>query len=221
MKSRVLKIALLLTAIYGLALAGPGCGLLDSSDIWIDLPDQSFEFSLDADLLKQAIEAELGVSLDGLTKIPAELDLQKTFAFELPPERIDLSDEEQLKDYIAAGKVNDVKIKYVQYTINNNTLNLGIPSLEMWMDQHDAVEITDSSEKIAVTKTIEPGWSGTDEVSFTEGGRQKLSDFLMSLKFCFIGRTEITIDTNVDRMIPTGVMDGIVKVGIKFSVDPL
>lgn len=207
---------LLIPSAFGFS----ACGLL-GGDIRIDLPDQTFPFSLDATLLKTSLEQQLGISLDGLTEIPAGYDVNQDFSFELDPQQVDFSDNPDLKKYIDAGKVNSVTVKYVQYTISTNSLNFSLPSLEMWLDGYDATGISASSQKVAVSGSINAGWTGTDEVQFTTDGRQILSDFLMSLKFAFIGKTDITVDTSVTRTIPSGQIDGQVTVGLYFTVSPL
>jgi hypothetical protein len=218
-----MKIVHVVTAFLLVSVTSFGigaCGLL-GGDIRIDLPDQTFPFSLDAGLLRQSLEDNLGISLSGQTEIPAGYDIKQTFSFELDPQKVDFSDNQDLKKYIDAGKVSGVTVKYVQYTISTNSLNFALPSLEMWLDGYDATGITASSEKVAVSGSIAAGWMGTDEVQFTTDGRQILSDFLMSLKFAFIGKTDVTVDTSVTRTIPSGQIDGQVTVGLYFTVSPL
>ncbi len=210
--------AVLLVALTALGFSS--CGLL-GGDIGIDMPDQTFPFSLDAGLLRQSLEQQLEISLDGLTEIPVGYPVNQTFPFELDPQKVDFSDNADLKKYIDAGKVSGVTVKYVQYTISTNSLNFALPSLEMWLDGYDATGITASSKEVAVSGSIAAGWMGTDEVQFMTDGRQILSDFLMSLKFAFIGKTDITVDTSVTRTIPTGLIEGQVTVGIRFTVSPL
>jgi hypothetical protein len=200
-----------------------GCGLFgDDAGIRIDLPDQTFDFELNADDLVTALEAELGVSLDGEVNIPPQLNLTKTFDFELPPEKIDLTDEDQLKDYIAAGKIKKVVIRYIQYNFSQNTLNYPLPGFEMFVDAFEATGITTSSDKVAETNEITVGLDGGPfEVIFSPNGRDILSEYFMSLKFAFLASGEVTIDTSQSRAIPSGRLAGTIVVGLYFTVDPL
>ncbi len=196
-----------------------GCGLLDSP-IRIDLPDQTFSFSVDASSLRSQLEQELGVSLSGQTTIPAQLNLNQTFNLDLPAQQIDFSDEQDLKQYLDAGKIKSVTVKYVQYSLTTNTLNYPVPALEIWLDEAGVSTIGAASKKIAQTEQVPAGQTGNGDLLFTTNGRQILSDFLLGLKFAFLGRTEITIDTSVSRNIPAGQLAGSVTIGLYFSVDP-
>ncbi len=235
--SSVFAIPFSLTLLLGIS----GCGLLDSAGgITISVPDQEFDFDLNADSirgeLQQAINDELqgGVTVDlsGKDEIPQQVcdaqnncvdvpAVKESFTFDLPAQQIDLSDQEELKKYVEAGKVTDVTIKYVNFEIESNSLNFDLPEVELFMDALGVSEITDSSDKIAVLPSIHAGDTNGVEVQFTNDGRQIMSGYLLGFKFAMMGRTTVSIDTSVTRTIPKGLMKGKVKIGLSFTVDPI
>ncbi|RME20740.1 MAG: hypothetical protein D6806_15845 [Deltaproteobacteria bacterium] len=207
---------------FALALGTGGCGLLDSSGgLRIDLPDQTFEFSLDATALVNQLESETGVNLDGITEIPAGVEVNETFATEIPPIPVDLSNQQELKDYIAAGKIKGVTVKYVRVALETNTFNYDIPAVEIFLDEISATSIGANSQKIGVTDPVPAGSTVNGELKFTDNGRQLLSDYLLGLSFAVLGRTEITIDTSASRLVPDGQLAGKITIGLYFTVDPL
>jgi len=213
----VLAVPVALIAVFSTFGVQSGCGL----PIRIDLPNQTFAFSLNASDLVSAVEEELNVNLQGLDTIPAHININESFEIPLPPQKVDLSDNADLKKYIEAGAVQSVTVKFVDYTVEQNTLNFDLPAVDMYMDNHSADIITASSKKIAVTQPIAAGFTGTDNVSFTTGGRQTLSDFLLSLKFTFLGLVDVHVDTSKTRTIPKGLLNGKLTVGLYFTVEPL
>jgi len=148
-------------------------------------------------------------------------DIKRTLELETPPEKVDLTGEEDLKKYVDAGKVKNVKIESIKYNIAQNTLNYDLPDMEMYMDDYEANEITASSKLIATLPTITPGTTGDGEVQWAPDGQSILSDLLMSFKFAIIGKATVEIDTKKNRAIPAGQIAGTVEVKVKFSVDPI
>lgn len=214
------NLSLIVTIMWSLSVAG--CGLFDSSGgLRIDIPDQTFDFSLDADALVSQLETQLNVSLQGQDEIPAGVDVNQSFPVDVPPAPVDLSDNQDLKKYIDAGKVKGVTVKYVKVDVTSNTLNYDIPQVEVYLDNVDATAITSSSSLIGLTSEIPAGQTITGELSFTTDGRQLLSDYLLSLSFAFLARTEVTIDTSVSRLVPAGQLAGRITLGLYFTVDPL
>jgi hypothetical protein len=219
----VLAVPVLIVAALTIAEVTGGCGLLDAADeIWIGPITQTFEFDLNADDVRALLEARLGTSLAGQTEIPAQLgDIQETLEFETPPEKVDLTGEEKLKEYVEASKVKNVKIESVKYDITQNTLNYDLPNLEMYMDEHDVTGLTQASQLVATLPVITAGTTGPGAVQWAPNGQSILSNYLMGFKFAIIGKAIVEIDTNKTRAIPAGQMAGIVEVKVKFSVDPL
>lgn len=215
----------LLAAVCWLPVAG-GCGLFDSGGIRVNVPTQTFAFDLDAGVVKTELEQYLqgqGISVDlsGKSEIPPEVgELQYTVEMETPPEQVDLSNEEDLKKYVEAGKVKSVEIKSIRYVIEQNTLNFDMPRLDVYMGGFDAQDTSDAA-LVAVIDSITAGWTGQDAVQFAEGGRETMSSYLLGYKFAFIGKADITIDTAVTRTIPDGLLAGRVEVDVQFTVDPL
>ncbi len=225
MKKLILVLAVPLTIVAALAIAevSGGCGLLDAADeIWIGPITQTFEFDLNADDVRALLEARLGTSLAGQTEIPAQLgDIHETLEFETPPEKVDLTGEEKLKEYVEASKVKNVKIESVKYNITQNSLNYDLPNLEIYMDAYEATGITGASQLVATLPVIAAGTTGPGAVQWAENGQDILSGYLMSFKFAIIGKATVEIDTDKTRAIPAGQMAGMVEVKVKFSVDPL
>ena len=219
----VLAVPMMIIAALTAAEVTGGCGLFDAADeIWIGPITQTFEFDLDANDVRALLEMQLGVSLAGLTEFPAQLgDIQRTLEFETPPEKVDLTGEEDLKDFVSAGKVKSVKIETVKYNITTNTLNYDLPILEMYMDDHSVNGLTQNSQLIATLPVITAGTTGPGAVQWAPDGQSILSGYLMSFKFAIIGKATVEIDTNKTRAIPAGQMAGLVEVQVKFSVDPL
>jgi hypothetical protein len=219
----VLAVPVMIVAALTVAEVTGGCGLLDAADeIWIGPITQTFEFDLDANDVRALLEAQLGVSLAGQTEFPAQLgDIQRTLEFETPPEKVDLTGEEDLKKYVDAGNVKNVRIESVKYDISQNTLNYDLPNLEMYMDDHSVSGLTQNSQLIATLPVITAGTTGPGAVQWAPNGQSVLSDYLMSFKFAIIGKATVEIDTNKTRAIPSGQMAGVVEVKVKFSVDPL
>jgi len=214
------KLAILVAITWSVSVAG--CGLLDSSGgIRIDIPDQTFDFSLDASALVSQLETQLGISLQGQTEIPTGVDINQSFTVDVPPAPVDLSDNQDLKKYIDAGKVKGVTVKYVRVDVVSNSLNYDIPQVEVYLDNVNASGITSSSSLIGVTSEIPAGQIVNGELGFTTDGRQILSDYLLSLSFAFLARTEVTIDTSVSRLVPAGQLAGKITLGLYFTVDPL
>lgn len=213
---------------FPLALLTAGCGMFDSASagIAINVPTQTFEFDLDAGVVKAELQQYLDdngipVDLTGKTEIPSEVpDFQQTFTLETPPEQVDLSNEQDLKKYIEAGKVKSVKVKSVIYIIEQNSLNFDVPRLDMFMGGIDAQDTSEAS-LVAVVDSIAAGWTGQDNVQFPEDGREVMSNYLLGYKFAFIGKVDIAIDTAVTRTIPSGVLAGRVEVSVQFTVDPI
>jgi len=198
------------------------CGLLDSSTgIRLDIPNQNFSFSLNADSLRTQLEQAAGVSLSGLAEFPAQVNLKQTFTLDLPAQQVDLSENQDLKKYIDAGKVKGVTVKFVKYNIDSNTLNYPLPALSIWLDNHGATQIGASSKEIARSPQIPAGQTGENELAFTPNGREVLSDYLLGLKFALLGQGQVTIDTTQSRAIPAGQISGSVTIGLYFTVDPL
>jgi hypothetical protein len=225
MKKLMIVLAVPMTIVAALTVAevSGGCGLLDAADeIWIGPITQTFEFDLDANDIRTQLETQLGVSLAGLTEFPAQVgDFQRTLEIETPPEKVDLSGEEDLKKYVEAGKIKSVKIESIKYNATQNTLNYDIPGMEIYMDDYAANEITASSKLIATLPTIAAGTTEPKEVDWASNGKSIMNDFLMSFKFAIMGKTSVEIDTTKNRAIPAGRMIGTVEVKVKFSVDPI
>lgn len=220
----VLTVPMMIVAALTVAQVTGGCGLWDAADeIWIGPITQTFDFDLDANDVRALLEHELGVSLAGQTEFPAELgDIQHTLEFETPPEKVDLTGEEDLKKYVDAGNVKNVRIESVKYDITQNTLNYDLPDMEMYMDAYEATGITDGvSQLIATLPVITAGTTGPGAVQWAPNGQSILSNYLMSFKFAIIGKATVEIDTSKTRAIPAGRMTGLVEVKVKFSVDPL
>jgi hypothetical protein len=234
--------------ICGVVTAGwiAGCGLLDSTaGLTIRLPDQEFEFYLDANVIRGQLETAIGkeynatISLAGLTEIPACIPSQEDCVYDLaganaykkkldfePPEfpvqQIDLSDQKDLKDYLDAGKISSVEIESISFEPSKNTLNFDLPVIDMLMDQYGVSVITESTtKKIAEVPSIRAGSTDHQGVRFTTNGRSIMSGYLLSLKFSLLAKTSFSIDTKVDRTIPVGELRGKVKVTLKFTVNPL
>jgi hypothetical protein len=219
----VLMVPVAIVAALTVLEVSGGCGLLGAADeIWIGPITQTFDFDLNANDIRTLLEAEFG-SLAGLTEFPAQLgDIQRTLEMETPPEKVDLTGEQDLKKYVEAGKVKNVKIESVKYNISQNTLNYDLPDMEMYMDDYEVTKINDATSKlIATLPTITAGTTGPGEVQWAPDGQNILSDFLMSFKFAIIGKATVEIDTTRNRAIPAGQMAGTVEVKVKFSVDPL
>jgi hypothetical protein len=242
MKKILVTLTVSLAAIGWLGVMGGvgGCGLLDSaSGITISLPTQEFDFDLNADQARSQLEQALNdqlpqgfdLDLSGQSEIPTEVcvgqqcqpvpAVQETFTFDLPAQQIDFSDNQDLKRYVEAGKVKDVKIKFISYNIASNSLNFNLPEVELYMDALGAAQITASSDKIAVLPAVNAGVTGEGNVQFTTDGRQIMSNYLLGYKFAMLGRTSYTIDTAVTRTIPQGQMVGKVQIGLEFTVDPI
>jgi len=219
----VLAVPVMIVAALTVAEVTGGCGLWDATDeIWIGPITQTFNFDLDANDVRTMLEARLGVSLAGQTEIPSQLgDIQETLEFETPPEKVDLTGEEDLKKYADAGNVKSVRIESVKYDITQNTLNYDLPNLQMYMDDHDVTGLTQVSQLIATIPVITAGTTGPGAVQWAPDGQNILSDYLMSFKFAIIGKATVEIDTSKTRAIPSGQMSGLVEVKVKFSVDPI
>jgi hypothetical protein len=219
----VLAVPMMIVAALTAAQVTGGCGLWEATDeIWIGPITQTFDFDLDANDVRALLEAQLGVSLAGQTEFPAQLgEIQRTLEFETPPEKVDLTGEEKLKQYVDAGNVKNVRIESVTYNITQNTLNYDLPHMEMYMDDHEVTGLTQASQLVATLPVITAGTTGPGAVQWAANGQSILSDYLMSFKFAIIGKATVEIDTTKTRAIPAGQMAGIVEVKVKFSVDPL
>jgi hypothetical protein len=232
-----------LLALVAAALAGfvGGCGLLDMNDgITITLPAQEFPFNLNADVAKAQLQQYIAtldpplntLDLTNQTEIPTEVcyggtcvdvpRIQQTLKIAVPAQQVDLRDQDQLKDYIAAGKVKKVNIDYIEYEITTNTLNFDLPALDLYLDDLNTSSIQADSDKVARVASIRAGTVGQDEVQFTVDGRQVMSDYLIQdFAFAFLSQAEFSFDTNVTRSIPGGQLIGVVRVQISFKVDPI
>ena len=215
-----------------LAFGAGGCGLLDSTtEIRVELPVQEFDFELDASIVKAQLQAYLdsqgiGIDISGMQELPADvagvpLTIQQTFELELPPEQVDLSDEEDLRQYIESGKIKSVKIKFIRADIATNSLNFQTPEIEMWMDDLSATGITANSDQVAIIPSIAAGATGEVDLEFTPGGRDTMSNYLLSYQFALMAMVAITIDTSVTRTIPDGLLQGKLKISLEFTADPL
>ena len=169
------------------------CGLLDGGGISVSLPEQSFDFSLDADQARGQLQAYLDgqgapydqIDLNGLEEIPAEVcegsvcvdvpTFSETFEIEIPGQQVDFSDEDELKKYVEAGKIKSVSIEYVQFVIDENSLNFNMPSLDLYMDQLGTSAIADSSDLIGRVPSVQAGSTEEGELQFTTDGRQIMS----------------------------------------------
>ncbi len=212
-----------LSLVAILVLACGGCGLLDSeATVTVDVPDQTFSFSLDAGQVRSQIEQACSCTLQG-GEIPQGVNLNQTFTVELPAQAIDLSQNPDLQKYKdQLDKVKAVTIKYVRYTLSQNSLNFDLPAAELWIGALSATSINHSSaKKIAVLPSIAAGFTGTGEVNFVTGGRDTLSSFLLSLQFALLGKADITVDTSKTRTVPNGQLAGSVTIGLSFKVAPL
>ncbi len=247
MKNFLVVLALPLAAVAALSAAGltGGCGLLDAATdgITISLPTQEFDFDLNAnqarDQLEQALNDQMPagytIDLSGLNEIPDQVcddsnppvcvdmpTVEETFEFELPAQDVDLSDQEDLKKYVAAGKVKAVTIESISYDITENSLNFALPALDLYMDDLGTTEISDtSSKKVAVVPSIGAGVTGEGQVQFTPNGREDMSRYMLRFEFAMLGITTYTIDTAVTRTVPQGIMLGKVKIKLSFTVDPI
>ena len=218
----VLAVPVMIVAALTVAEISGGCGLLDAADeIWIGPITQTFDFDLDANDVRTLLETQLSISLAGLTEFPAGVDVQQSLELETPPEKVDLTGEEDLKDFVEAGKVKNVRIESVKYNISQNTLNYDLPNLKMYMDDHDVNGLTQASQLVATLPIITAGATGPGEVQWAPNGQSILSDYMMTFKFAIIGVATVEIDTAQNRAIPAGQMAGTVEVKVKFSVDPI
>lgn len=219
MKPNAKMLAGMLVALLGFA----GCGLLDSeATVPIDLPDQTFSFALDASQVRSQIEQACSCTLQG-NEIPQGVNVNQTFSVDLPAQAIDLTQNPDLQKYQnQLDKVKSVTVKYVRYTLSQNTLNFDLPSAELWVGALNATSIHDASaKKIAVLPSIAAGSTAPGEVSFVTGGRDTLSSFLLSLQFALLGKADITVDTSKTRTVPGGQLSGSVTIGLSFRVAPL
>lgn len=219
MKPIAKMMAWMLVGLVGIS----GCGLLDSeATVTIDVPDQTFTFSLDASQVRAQIEQACSCTLQG-DEIPAGVNLTQTFSIEIPAQAIDLTQNPDLQKYKnQLDKVKSVTIKYVRYNLSQNSLNFDLPAAELWIGELSATSISHSSaKKIAVLPSIAAGFTGSGEVSFVTGGRDTLSSFLLSLQFALLGKADINVDTSKTRTVPGGQLAGSVTVGVSFKVAPL
>ncbi|MBN2493094.1 MAG: hypothetical protein JXR96_00780 [Deltaproteobacteria bacterium] len=234
---------MLILAAVGLALlaVAAGCGLLDAtSGISISLPEQSFDFSLDANQARTQLQQFLAsqgpplnqIDLTGQTEIPAQVcdggvcvdvpRINETFEIELPAQQVDLSNEPDLRDYVAAGKVKSVYPEYIKYELDANTLNFDLPSADIYMDQHGTQTLGDSADYIARLDSIQAGSTAPGDLQFTSDGRDLMSSHIIpGLKFSMLGKAGVTVDTDQTRTIPGGQLSGRIKVKLKFTVDPI
>jgi hypothetical protein len=225
MKKLVLVLLAPMVVVLGLAVAGisGGCGLLEGG-LEIDLPNVSFDFSLDTSSLRGQLEAQCGCSLAGGT-VPEGIAIQQTFPVEIPPQQQDLSNNADLKKYIEGGKVKKVTVNSVKLTLASNTLTFDLPSVDLYMGPMSAASTADAAaKKIAVLPAINAGTTGLVQVQFTADGKSIMSQFLLSYQFALLGVANIAIDipmTGGNRGVPSGAMAGVVTVSLSFTVDPL
>ena len=153
----------------------------------------------------------------GCVEVPI---IKEDFTIELPPQRLDLSHAEQLKD-IYQGRLRAVEINYLNYILDQNTLNFDLPSIEIFMDGVEAELITENSSRIAVVPATPAGQTGEGQLLFAPGGQKALSDFLLSLKFAMLTLAHFSVDTSVNDALPAGLLQGKIRVSVNFIVDPI
>ena len=105
--------------------------------------------------------------------------------------------------------------------IATNSLNFATPEIEMWMDDLNVTGITASSDQVAIIPSIASGTTGEVDLEFTPGGRDIMSNYLLSYRFALMAMLAITIDTSVTRTIPDGILRGKLKISLEFTADPL
>ncbi len=238
MKKYPVTMALLLAIISALSVAGitAGCGLFDAAAEGIPVSiTHEFDFDLNADQardqLEQAITSQgVEIDLSGLDEVPLCVGqdcgvpvptIEETFELELPAKDVDLSNQPQLKDALSTGSVSSIEIESISYDITQNSLNFNLPSLDLYMDDLHATQITGTSSKVAEVPGISAGEIGGGFVQFTSADEQQImSDYMKGLKFTMLGVTTYTIDTSVTRTVPQGRLRGKIKIRVKFTFLP-
>ena len=223
-------------AVCGFGFFQSSCGLLESAKgIKITLPTIEYHFDLNVEQILMQLEQKVfeltGMEVDlsgaeipeqvcnpqGCVDIPI---IQETFSIELPPQRVDLSHAEQLKN-IYEGRLRAVEINYLNYILDFNSLNFDLPSIEIYMDGVEAELITENSARIAEVPATQAGQTGEGQLLFAPGGQKALSDYLLSLKFAMLTLAHFSIDTAVNNALPAGLLQGKIRVSMNFIVDPI
>jgi hypothetical protein len=217
-RSGYTKWILLLVVAGSIGLWG-ACGLLEAaSSITIGPFTQSFPIALDANGLKSQIETQIGQPIPGNTLPPG---INVTIPLPIPAQQVDLSTRSELKDYKnQLNKIKSVEVTVINLNAESNSLTFELPAADLYLGDLNVTDI-DGAKKFAVTPKIPAGSTGVNAIQFTTDGRKTLSDFMLELKFAFLGQVNVVINSDTNNTIPAGVLSGQVQIGVKFTVDPL
>lgn len=221
-------------ALLWIGLSATGCGLMETLDgVIITLPTQEYHFYLDVTQARKQLEqrireeTDLDVDLSGET-IPQQLcnqdqcveipTIKEVFEIEIPAQRIDLSQSEQLL-YIDLDQIKSVAVETFLLDIQTNSLNFDLPSIEIYMDDLTKENISSQhSHKIAELPPVPAHVVGEERVLFTPQGQRILSNYLLSLQFAIGAVANFSIDTEKNDSIPDGILEGNVKIGMNFTI---
>jgi hypothetical protein len=151
-------------------------------------------------------------------KVPAETRLTLPFWYRQTYDLRNNSDVRKYKD-----QIRDLTLKNVTYKIEQNSLNIEIPSqgkqMEVWVASLGKTEQTDFA-KVGFLYAIPSGRTGiTDRLYFDDNGKQKTTSLLSQFAIEFALKGNIVVDGSQNRTAPAGKIELEVTLEVGFSVD--
>ncbi|MBC8132763.1 MAG: hypothetical protein H7X95_07260 [Deltaproteobacteria bacterium] len=207
-----------------LALAGNGCGLI-SSDIAsfkFDLPERTYRFDTaqagakfpattlpsrecsdsagccaDAAMLFPGIDCSVVVCDTSKAPAPSTCALTATIETPQPQQMVNLKDEVQGLSKFSSQSVIDVTISKITYDITMNTLNVGLPAVELFVGAQDATTTTHASAKrfgtVPPTTAGATSTGGTVMIDLESQNAFKALARNFGTPFVFMARTVVVV----------------------------
>jgi hypothetical protein len=225
-----------LTVLAALA-GGGGCGLISSdiTSVKFDLPEQYFTFdtawvgtTFPATTLPSiqcpdprtaeaccsaAMVASPEVNCGNVICDEPSDTCALTRVIESPPQMIDLKRQVSALSGYSSQSVIDVTISKISYDITQNTLNVDLPAVELYVASKDATSPSDKSAKLFGTvPPTEHGKTLTDgTVALDPQGQEAFKGFAHNFgtPFVFMARTKVVVPGGTP--LPMGALSLTIK----------
>jgi hypothetical protein len=218
-------------------MAAFGCGLISSdvAKISFDLPARSYSFDTqqtgwntattskfsmtvpsvgcgaDADCCSQAVTLA-GLDCSSIICDPVSSTCAFTVTVETPPQEVNLRAQAPELSGLSGQSLADVTVSQITYDVTTNTMNVDLPSVDLFVAPKDVTSTSDPSASLFATVPVIPKGTTTDpplrshKVKLDAAGQQALIGFAhdFATPFVFLSRTRVVVPGGTP--VPSGAL---------------
>lgn len=106
-----------------------------------------------------------------------------------------------------------VTVDAVEFVVEQNTLNMPVPPLQVYMAPIDVTEATDARASLVGTvSSVQPGQTGTVTMTIDAAGEAVLATYMENFRTAFNVIVAATVDISAGQPVPEGMLQGYVVV---------